>query len=170
MGSCFTSIYDTKQAFVPRKASDTRNEVKLARDSQSGQCFRLIIWPVTLFQLDRERLSLERQGQFYKLYDPTVNPELINSVPTAALRMGHTLVRNTFILRNSRFGSSGFGQTGRQIPVADFYIPAPLFEEGNNPFGGIALGLTESRGQAVDGYVLTWKNRQTDKQAGSTDK
>ena len=79
---------------------------------------------------------------------------MINSVSTAALRMGHTLVRNTFLLRNSRFRSSGFGKTGSEIPVADFFIPTPLFEEGNNPFGGILFGLVTSRGEAVDGYVM----------------
>ena len=88
---------------------------------------------------------------------------MINSVPTAALRMGHTLIRNTFALRNSRFGRRGFRQPGSEIPVADFFNPAPLFERGNNPFGGILLGLVSFPSKAIDGYVLQWAYREKDR-------
>lgn len=133
-----------------------------------GTYERLITGYFALFQLIKEGLCLEPRGQFYNGYSPSANAEMINSVPTAALRMGHTLIRNTFALRNSKFGSGGFGQPGSEISVADFFNPGPLFERGNNPFGGILLGLVRFPSRAVDGYVLQWvyreKERRLDRQ------
>ena len=101
-----------------------------------------------LLQREREGLLLEPPGQFFEGYNPSKNPEMINSFSTAALRMGHTLIRNTFVLLNSRFRAQGFSQ--QFIPVRDFYNPAVFFREGNNPYGGILLGLVGRLAQQVD--------------------
>ena len=102
---------------------------------------------------------MEPKGKFYTQYDPTASSQMLNSFSTAALRMGHTLVRNRFDLRDQNFRRGGFGRTGFAIPTADFYIPAPFFEEGNNPFGGILLGLVLFRAQQIDRSVFN-RSRQ----------
>jgi len=102
-----------------------------------------------LLQREREGLLLEPLGKFFEGYDSAKNPEMLNSFSTAALRMGHTLIRNTFPRLNSRFRAQGFGRLNA-IPVRDFYNPAPFFQEGNNPYGGILLGLVGRLAQQFD--------------------
>ena len=104
-----------------------------------------------LLQREREGLLLEPPGQFFEGYDPAKNPEMINSFSTAALRMGHTLIRNEFDLLDRQFRAQGFSQPN--IPVKDFYNPAVFFREGNNPYGGILIGLVGFPAQQVDKYV-----------------
>ena len=93
-------------------------------------------------------MLLEGDGQFFEGYDPRENAEMINSFSTAALRMGHSLVRNEFILRDALLRSRGFPEP--EIPVKDFYDPAPFFREGNNAVGGIVNGLLLARARQVD--------------------
>ena len=94
---------------------------------------------------------MEPPGQFFEGYDPSKNPEMVNSFSTAALRMGHTLIRNTFLLLDRQFRAQGFSQLF--IPVKDFYNPAVFFREGNNPYGGILIGLVGILARQVDKYV-----------------
>lgn len=42
-----------------------------------------------------------QEEDFYKSYDPRVNPAIANSFATAAYRFGHSMIPNTFIRTNS---------------------------------------------------------------------
>ena len=77
-------------------------------------------------------------------YDPAVNPEMNNGFSTAALRMGHTLIRNTFPLRPFR----AFNRP-RFIQVRDMFNPIRFFEE-ENVYGGILGGLTSVTARNFD--------------------
>ena len=105
------------------------------------------------FQREREGLLLEQNGTFFTQYDPARDPGIVNSFATAALRMGHTLIRNEFNLLNPHFRRRDFGQPNA-IETRDYFNPARLFDTGvrsNNPYSGILLGLTGIRAQQVDG-------------------
>ena len=82
-----------------------------------------------LLQREREGLLLEPLGQFFEGYDPAKNPEILNSFSTAALRMGHTLIRNAFPRLDSQFRWAGYGKPNA-TPVRDFYNQAPFFQGG----------------------------------------
>jgi len=66
--------------------------------------------------------------------------------------MGHTLIRNTFLLLDRQFRAQGFSQLF--IPVKDFYNPAVFFREGNNPYGGILIGLVGILARQVDNIFV----------------
>ena len=89
------------------------------------------------------------QEGFFTGYDPGVTAAMINSFSTAALRMGHTLIRNDFVLLNSRFQRMGFGDPS-EIPTRTFFDPSRFFVPGGNVFGGILIGLFRTRSQQVD--------------------
>ena len=100
---------------------------------------------VLLFQRRSEGLLLEPEGAFFTGYDPTVNPEIINSFATAALRMGHTLIRDRFNLISPLGRRAGF------VNVRDFFNPVVFFNErGINAYGGIMRGLTGIRARNFD--------------------
>ena len=103
----------------------------------------------SLFQRDNAGLSLVPDGQFFTGYDPTVNPEMINSFSTAAFRFGHSLIRNAFALLDRRFSRQGFGEP-TDIPTRDFFNAERFFRPGNNAYGGILLGLIRQLSQQID--------------------
>ena len=110
--------------------------------------FFLLSLSYLLLQRKAEGLLLEPRGKFFKGYDPDVSPAIINSFSTAALRMGHSLVRGDFRL-------PVFGVPRRRQPeldVSDFFNPSPLYEpiRGQNPYGLIIRGLRLDSMRRVD--------------------
>ena len=93
-------------------------------------------------------ILLEPAGTFFTRYDPHVFPDIFNSFSTAALRMGHTLIRGAFRLdvRSRRAGNYP------RLEVKDFFNPTPLFQEinGQNPYELIVRGLTQDRARKID--------------------
>lgn len=102
-----------------------------------------------ILQLNRTALLLEQGNQTFTEYDPSVDPTIINSFATAALRMGHTLIRNDFIFLNDLYQARGFGHT-TAIPVSDFFNPFRLFQPGPNVYGGLMVGLNGRSMQRFD--------------------
>lgn len=98
-------------------------------------------------------LDLAPEGTFFEEYDPNADASMRNAFATAAYRMGHSLVRNEFILRDSLFRTRGFFE--RAIPLAEFYNPAPFFREFpfNKALDGILAGLVSTPGRAVDRLI-----------------
>lgn len=99
---------------------------------------------LSLFQRTRANIVLEPTGKFFNGYDPTVNPEIPNAFATAALRVGHTLIRDNFGQFNRQFRQRGF------IPTKAFFDPSPLYSLSGNGLGGILLGLVTQASQKVD--------------------
>ncbi|XP_078362200.1 peroxidasin-like, partial [Oculina patagonica] len=91
-------------------------------------------------------ILLEPAGNFFNGYDPTVNPEIPNAFATAALRVGHTLIRDNFGQFNRQFNQRGF------IPTKTFFDPSPLYSLSGNGMGGILLGLVTQASQKVDRF------------------
>ena len=101
-----------------------------------------------LLQRIAKGLLLEPRGKFFTGYKPGVSPAIFNSFSTAALRMGHSLVRGDFRL-------PVFGVRRRRQPeldVSDFFNPSPLYEpiRGQNPYGLIIRGLRLDSMRRVD--------------------
>lgn len=76
----------------------------------------------------------------------------MNEFATAALRMGHTLIREDFALDNDTRPVSAIPRIG-----VDFFRPEALFDEagigGFNPYGAIFRGLVLDRAFQFDTYV-----------------
>ena len=83
---------------------------------------------------------LASAGNFYGGHNTSVDPSIVKSFPTAALRFGHSAVGNSYKL-------TGNGMCAR-IPIADFHNPAPLYEEGGVDL--ILRGLLEQSARKVD--------------------
>ena len=101
-----------------------------------------------LFQRRNAGILLEPRGQFFTGYSPLVSPAIFNVFSTAALRMGHTLIRGEFQLDVR--GSNNANDP--ELNVRDFFNPAPLFEkiQGFNPYGLIIRGLTLRPAHEID--------------------
>jgi len=99
----------------------------------------------SIFQRKQANILLEPADQFFKGYDPTVNPEIINSFAAAALRMGHSFVRDDFGQFNRQFKQRGF------IPTkTSFFDPSPLYFSSGDGVSEILLGLVAQASQKVD--------------------
>ncbi|KAK2562357.1 Peroxidasin-like protein [Acropora cervicornis] len=98
-------------------------------------------------------LALEPNGTFFEDYDPNADASMRNAFATAAYRMGHSLVRNEFILRDTIFRTRGFFE--RAIPLAEFYNPVFFFREfpASKALDGILVGLVSTPGRAVDRLI-----------------
>lgn len=87
-------------------------------------------WLPVLFSeeiLERENLTLAPKGECFDGYDPNVDTTIHNSFATAALRMGHTLIRSTFLLvTNSRFRRSKLRFALDKVEL-DFFNPQRLY-------------------------------------------
>lgn len=108
-------------------------------------------WLEVLFSKElriNANVALEGNGTFFTGYNPHASPEMTNVFSTAALRMGHTLIRDTFQLDVRGLNNN----QDPVIQVKDFFNPSPLFEkvEGFNPYGAIFNGLSRALGHAVD--------------------
>ena len=88
-----------------------------------------------------------------------MNPECKNVFSTAALRMGHSLIRPTFTLRTGDGFFRRFGGRDRTIkpfleqiePRVDFFNPVRFFNKGELSFvSRILIGLTAVQARAID--------------------
>ncbi|XP_020619604.1 chorion peroxidase-like, partial [Orbicella faveolata] len=96
-------------------------------------------------------VALEAPGTFFDGYDPFVKCVMFNEFSTAGLRIGHTLIRETFTL------ADGVRRVDRLNESAvDFFDPAVLYELnlGVNPYTGLYLGLALERAFEFDRYVF----------------
>ena len=121
---------------------------KLANDNTVLQLFIIIITSLyLLFQRRAEGILVQRQG-FFRGYDRGVSPAIINSFSTAALRMGHSLVRDDF-----RLAVRGVARRRQpRLDVSDFFNPSPLYEpiRRQSPYGLILKGLRSDSMRKVD--------------------
>lgn len=94
---------------------------------------------------------MEAPGTRFGGYDPFIKASMFNVFSTAALRIGHTLIRETFTLANGVRGVNRLNES-----VVTFFDPAVLYELelGVNPYTGIYLGLALERALEFDGYVF----------------
>ena len=95
---------------------------------------------------------LPLQEGFFTGYDPTVKAALFNSFSTAALRMGHTLIRDQMELLIRGLDDQNQPEP---IPTREFFDPSFLYQviQGNSPYGLLFRGLYETPAQNVDKYV-----------------
>lgn len=68
----------------------------------------------------------------------------MNAFATAALRVGHTLIREDFGQFSRQFKHRGF------IPTKAYFDPSPLYSLSGNGITGIVLGLVTQASQKVD--------------------
>jgi len=105
-------------------------------------------WRLTLiFLLQRKKtqISLEPAGTFFSDYDPSLNPTLINSFATAALRIGHSMIRQRFSQTTDQFTQR------RLIPTSSaFFNPTSLFSSSSDGIGEILQGLVAQASRGVD--------------------
>lgn len=104
-----------------------------------------------LFQRQAAGVALEPPGQFFDGYDTSIKPQMFNEFSTAGLRMGHTLIRETFTVADGPTGNDRLSES----PVT-FFDPQLLFDLnlGVNPYGGVFLGLVLERAFDFDRYVF----------------
>ena len=90
-------------------------------------------------------------GTFFDGYDPFIKASMFNVFSTAAFRIGHTLIRETFTLADGVRGVDRLNES-----VVTFFDPAVLYELdlGMNPYTGIYLGLAMERALEFDRYVV----------------
>ena len=101
---------------------------------------------VLSFQVKDLGLQLLTGRNRFRDYNPAVNPTIPNSVAAAALRFGHSTIRNQF----SRFGD--MHRVFPSINVKDFHNPEFIYEVNNGGIDGILRGLALDPAQNIDGY------------------
>ena len=94
---------------------------------------------------------MEAPGTFFGGYDPFVKAVMFNEFSTAGLRIGHTLIRESFTLAD---GVSEVNRLGESMVT--FFNPEVLYDLnlGVNPYTGIYLGLALEKAFDFDRYVL----------------
>ena len=92
-------------------------------------------------------------GTFFDGYDPFIKASMFNVFSTAALRIGHTLIRETFTIADGVRAVNRLNES-----VVTFFDPAVLYELelGVNPYTGIYLGLALERALEFDRYVFVY--------------
>ncbi|PFX31144.1 Peroxidasin [Stylophora pistillata] len=106
-------------------------------------------WLPVFFNEDlrrRENILLEPKDTFFSDYNSRVNPEITNAFATAALRVGHSLIRDSL----GQFGRQ-FRQRG-SIPTKTFFDPSPLYSKSGSGMTGILLGLVTQASQKIDRF------------------
>ncbi|XP_067034092.1 peroxidasin-like isoform X2 [Acropora muricata] len=97
----------------------------------------------------KARISLEPSGTFFNDYDPSLNPTLFNSFATAALRIGHSMIRQSFSQTTDQFTQR------RLIPTSSaFFNPTSLFSSSSDGIGEILQGLVAQASRGVDRFFV----------------
>ena len=89
-------------------------------------------------------LKLLDSGRF-TLYNASINPGIPNSFATAALRFGHSTIRDEF----KRIGKSL--NAFPAIPTEEFLNPEFLYETENGGLDSIIRGMATDEAGEVDG-------------------
>lgn len=97
-----------------------------------------------LFQRRQNGILLEQLGTFFQGYDPNQDVITFNSLASAAFRMGHSLIRESF----GQF-SKDFIRLG-EVKVTRFFDPSSLYKLENNGIDGLNLGLVREQAQQFD--------------------
>ena len=92
--------------------------------------------------LDKWNLRLLNTGRFQG-YNISLHPGILNEFATAAYRMGHTMVQNSF-----RRTSGDYKFRGAENLKSTFFHPFALYDK--DAFDEIILGMVSSASQAVD--------------------
>lgn len=108
-------------------------------------CYIIIVVVLVDFQIDGYGLKLENEG-FYNGYDSSVDPSIANSFATAALRFGHTQIRDLM----SRY-SSMYYRKKASVRTDDYFDPAPSYGVSQGGIAcGLIRGLVKDHSQKVD--------------------
>ena len=102
---------------------------------------------IPFFFFFKRRLNgilLEPRGKFFKGYDSDMDATTFNSLASAAFRMGHSLIRETFGQFNKYFTRLG------EVSVTRFFDPSSLYKLENNGIDGLNLGLVREQAQQFD--------------------
>ena len=99
---------------------------------------------VCLRQVRRFGLQLLTGRQRFRDYDRNLDPSIPNSMSAAALRFGHSTVRNTFsrVAENNRRFQS--------LWVKEFHNPEFLYDVDNGGIDSIIRGLFTDPAQNID--------------------
>lgn len=106
-------------------------------------------------QLQAFRLVLKPQGRHFQGYNSNVNPTIPNAAAAAALRFGHSTIRNDF----SRFGRDH--ERLLSIDLREFHNPEFLYEVDNGGVDGILRGMSKDSAQNIDRCVGLFVASQT---------
>ena len=104
---------------------------------------------IILLQRRKEGIFLEPKGKFFKGYNVSADAQCTNAFSTAAFRMGHSMIRDTFVLLGTNFARSQFDQPN-ELQTKDFFNPYRFYQAGDNAYGGILLGLFRTFARNVD--------------------
>ena len=104
----------------------------------------LIIPYFSFFKRRQNGILLEQPGAFFTGYDPNEDATTFNSLASAAFRMGHSLIRESF----GQF-SKDFTRLG-EVSVTRFFDPSSLYKLENNGIDGLNLGLVREQAQQFD--------------------
>lgn len=84
----------------------------------------------------------------YEGYNPSVNPDVLNSFATAAYRFGHSTIRPTFDILNENFEP-----IGNPLPLGTlFFNNTFIIQNGIDP---LLLGLLKNASETVDRKLAT---------------
>ena len=96
------------------------------------------------FKRRQNGILLEQPGAFFTGYNPNEDVTTFNSLASAAFRMGHSLIRESF----GQF-SKDFIRLG-EVSVTRFFDPSSLYKLENNGIDGLNLGLVREQAQQFD--------------------
>lgn len=103
-----------------------------------------LLFTLNFFQIKFFNLTLLPRGRF-TFYNNKIDPSIPNSLATAALRFGHSTIRNTFIRIAkdlSQFPA---------IPTKEFLNPEFLYETEFGGLDSIIRGMAKDEANEVDG-------------------